>query len=322
MIREEIPAIFQDALSQLPTLHVNIFACELKTRTYLQVSRQDRPTDTTEWLVGGPIQKGESLFAAAQRCCAEAGLVLKSLTLLGLHHLRFRRDDRDVHAVEVNFFANIEYADDDILQSLFDDYAWTSLDLLPKDRSVCSVRHQAVRALQEQITMPASMSGEYNYHGDGQLTKVDQIPKALYQSIVQGLPIFCVDILLLNKTLTAFLSVFRKDPPAQRVWWLIGGRCNLNETVEECAKRKCLQEVGLNIHNIKLLGFRGTLFPNSMWGTQTHTMNVIVSANIADDTSPIIDPTCEQLRWIPIDSKGHKDPYVDLALQFFRASRT
>lgn len=141
---------------------------------------------------------------------------------------------------------------------------------------------------------------------------VSIIKKDTYREAVTQLPICCVDVFLFNPTDRTYLLVLRKDPPAKGAWWLPGGRLYKGESFFECSMRKCKDEVGLNVTPVKTLGFAATLFPDSMWDSQTHTVNTLVFAKVNEQEAPKIDKTCADYRWTPIDSVP-EDPYVKMA---------
>lgn len=140
--------------------------------------------------------------------------------------------------------------------------------------------------------------------------RVGMIKKETYKDAVTNLPIACVDVFLYNPANRTYLLVLRKDPPAKGVWWLPGGRLYKGETFFSCSVRKCKEEVGLDATPVKTLGFVATLFPDSMWNTQTHTVNFLVLAKVnAQGEGPKIDKTCENYQWVPLETKP-SDPYV------------
>lgn len=142
------------------------------------------------------------------------------------------------------------------------------------------------------------------------IKRVSYIDKEIYRKAVENLPICCVDIFLYDPVNKSYLLVQRKDPPAKDAWWVPGGRLEKGESFFDCAERKCLKEVGLKVTPRKILGSGATLFPDSMWNTQTHTVNVFVLAVLNEGQSkPKLDSTSEKWRWEKIQSIP-EDPYV------------
>jgi ADP-ribose pyrophosphatase YjhB (NUDIX family) len=148
------------------------------------------------------------------------------------------------------------------------------------------------------------------YLDQAQVEHVGNIKKDSYQEAVRQLPIPCVDTFLFNPRNRSYFLVLRKDPPAKGVWWLPGGRLQKGENFFTCSIRKCKEEAGLEVSAVKHLGCFATIFPDSMWSTQTHSINTIVLSILNDKMQqPIIDNTCDNYKWVSIDSKP-EDPYV------------
>ena len=72
-----------------------------------------------------------------------------------------------------------------------------------------------------------------------------------YKKIIQKIPILCVDIILRHKD--KVLLVKRADEPCKGVYWPIGGRVHKGESVDATARRKILEEIGIE--------YRGKLIP-------------------------------------------------------------
>jgi len=154
----------------------------------------------------------------------------------------------------------------------------------------------------------------FRYLKASDIQKIGMIEKRIYGDAVQNLPIPCVDIFLFNPYSKSYLLVLRKDPPAQNFWWPPGGRVYKGETLAECAKRKCREELGLKATDVtvlKNLGVVETFFPDSAWNTQTHTINVLYLLRLNSDVVLNIDKTCQNYKWVPIDTIPEcEDPYI------------
>lgn len=72
-----------------------------------------------------------------------------------------------------------------------------------------------------------------------------------YKKIIQKIPILCVDIILRHKD--KVLLIKRSDEPCKGVYWPIGGRVHKGESVDAAARRKILEEIGIE--------YRGALIP-------------------------------------------------------------
>jgi colanic acid biosynthesis protein WcaH len=154
----------------------------------------------------------------------------------------------------------------------------------------------------------------FRYLKASDIQKIGMTEKRIYAEAVQNLPIPCVDVFLFNPASKSYLLVLRKDPPAKNFWWPPGGRVYKGETLAECAKRKCREELGLRFTDvtvIKNLGVVETFFPDSAWNTQTHTINTLYLVLLNSEVVPNIDNTCQNYKWVPIDTIPEgEDPYV------------
>jgi colanic acid biosynthesis protein WcaH len=141
----------------------------------------------------------------------------------------------------------------------------------------------------------------------------DNVAKATsarnYAQVVQDLPICCVDIFVYNPNLKSYFLVLRKQKPVQGIWWYPGGRLFKGESFFECAQRKCKQEAGLDIEPVIVLDSYSTIFPDSEWNCQTHTINIAVFALCVQNELPDLDGNHEQWQWQPID-KWPEHPYL------------
>ena len=77
------------------------------------------------------------------------------------------------------------------------------------------------------------------------------IPLNEYKDIIAKTTVLCTDVILRHKN--KVLLVKRADPPCKGVYWPIGGRVHKGETVDAAARRKILEEIGIE--------FKGTLIP-------------------------------------------------------------
>ena len=72
-----------------------------------------------------------------------------------------------------------------------------------------------------------------------------------YKKIIQKIPILCVDIILRYKD--KVLLIKRSDEPCKGIYWPIGGRVHKGESVDAAARRKILEEIGIE--------YKGALIP-------------------------------------------------------------
>ena len=133
-----------------------------------------------------------------------------------------------------------------------------------------------------------------------------KLPKKEYAHIVKHMPICCVDLVIQHKE--KVLLIKRKDEPAKGEWSIIGGRVLKNETVEDAAKRKAKEEVGLDIKVIKKIGIYETFYKKSAFNCSTHTINIGFLVR-AKNTAVKLDPTSEGFKWI-IKSENNMHKYA------------
>ena len=108
---------------------------------------------------------------------------------------------------------------------------------------------------------------------------------ALYPTIHEKMPIACVDVVLKTSD-GKFLLVKRDNEPCKNEMWLVGGRIKRNERLEETAKRKVKEEIGINVNHLqKLAGGYETIFEKDPFqhGKGTHTINTCFMAEISDE---------------------------------------
>ncbi len=97
------------------------------------------------------------------------------------------------------------------------------------------------------------------------------IPDNLYDLIIHSIPIACVDVAIIAKG--SVLLVKRNDSPAKGEWWLPGGRVFKGETMRQTAKRKALEEVGIECHVGPIIHTAETIFPDGPNGIPVHSIN-------------------------------------------------
>jgi len=99
----------------------------------------------------------------------------------------------------------------------------------------------------------------------------EYIPQDLYNRILQHVPIACVDVAIVSRG--SVLLVRRNDSPAKGQWWVPGGRVRKGERMRETARRKALEEVGLDCHVGPIIHTAETIFPDGPEGIPVHSIN-------------------------------------------------
>ena len=140
------------------------------------------------------------------------------------------------------------------------------------------------------------------------------IPDPLYHQILTHIPIACVDIVIVS--LGAVLLVKRNDPPAKGEWWLPGGRVLKGEMMRDTARRKALEEVGLEVHVGPIVHTAETIFEDGPGGIAVHSVNscfVCYSTGSGLSVGTKINSHHTGYRWI-IHTRGDFHPYVKACL--------
>src|SRR4051812_47853925 len=83
---------------------------------------------------------------------------------------------------------------------------------------------------------------------------MNHIPTDEYRMIIQRMPVLCVDIIVKNQG-GDFLLIERRNPPMADLWWVVGGRVLKGEKLRDAAVRKISEEVGLNVTELRPVGY-------------------------------------------------------------------
>jgi len=164
--------------------------------------------------------------------------------------------------------------------------------------------------------MQAQLTNEETQLCYGDCPKITKfLSKAFYEQAIAELPIFCVDIFLLNLRTNNYLLVFRKNRPAQGIFCLPGGRLNKGESFFDAAKRKCEEEVGVTIEPKKAISVFNLIFPDSEWGSPAHTPAVVIFATCDIEEELVsLDKLHATYRWSSLFEPSNVD-YTENARQ-------
>lgn len=135
---------------------------------------------------------------------------------------------------------------------------------------------------------------------------MNNIPKTLYKKILSCVPIACVDIAIVVGG--SILLVKRKDRPAQGQWWLPGGRVLKGEVMRDTARRKALEEVGVDCFVGPLVHTAETIFLDGPYGESVHSINSCFLLNPKNESFAIkLDSNQSDFRWVStIEPDLHK----------------
>lgn len=91
----------------------------------------------------------------------------------------------------------------------------------------------------------------------------------------------------------------RKGNHGGGYWAFPGGHLEMNESIEDCAKREVLEETGLEILNLKKITFTNDIFPES----GKHYVTVYMVADYQGGEVKIMEPEkCEEWGWFSLDN--------------------
>ena len=120
------------------------------------------------------------------------------------------------------------------------------------------------------------------------------IQLALYKKIISVIPILTIDILIVSGR--RFLLHRRANEPYKGYWWTPGGRGLLGESPEKAVIRKALEEVGLRVKLVKILGTLNA--PEKRWGIKSQTISIVYLANVVGKKQEIVfDSQSSDARW-------------------------
>ena len=121
------------------------------------------------------------------------------------------------------------------------------------------------------------------------------IPEKEYLKIVKRVPIFCVDFLIRcgNKN----LLLKRTQEPLKDTYWVIGGRMNMRESMDDLAIRIQQREIGRHINNRKLIGFSNHFHSEVENSRSTHNPTLLYLVKTEEMFEPNIDDTHSDYIW-------------------------
>ena len=107
-----------------------------------------------------------------------------------------------------------------------------------------------------------------------------------------------VGILLVDESGRLLLTL-RRRPPEAGCWSIVGGKLDFLETLEQCALRETLEEVGAAISIDSLLCVTDHLLP----GEGQHWVSPAFLARVSSrDTRNCEPDKTQEVRWFPIDN--------------------
>lgn len=131
------------------------------------------------------------------------------------------------------------------------------------------------------------------------------IPAQTYRTIMDRMPICCVDVVFFNKDKSKTLLCKRNNEPLKGVYFTVGGRLNKNEKLIDCAMRQAKRELGLTLDPHKLF-FGGIIeepHKNSVFeNVSYHDIDIFYSYVLDSETIEIkFDDQHDDYKWFNID---------------------
>jgi len=141
------------------------------------------------------------------------------------------------------------------------------------------------------------------------------ISQQLYNQILEVMPIPCVDVCIVNQQ-NQILLIRRKDEPEKNMWWVPGGRVFKGEMMKDTAKRKALEETGINCEVSHIIHTAETVFSTGPNNIPVHSVNVCYLAYPTNkDIIVTLDNHSSTYMWIKeLDSSWQLHPYVQSCL--------
>lgn len=82
-------------------------------------------------------------------------------------------------------------------------------------------------------------------------------------------------------------------------WAFPGGKLEMNESIEECAKREAMEEAAVKIKNIKFAAVTNDIFPKE----QEHYITIFVVADYENGEATVTEPDkCSEWKWVEWDN--------------------
>jgi colanic acid biosynthesis protein WcaH len=123
-----------------------------------------------------------------------------------------------------------------------------------------------------------------------------RIPDRLYQTVVQMMPIPCVDLVIRDEA-TEILLVRRRNQPARDEWWFPGGRVHFGETRVDAAQRKLAEECGLRAVNLEELWTADVILPLESNTSSSHGITTLYAITVQRSSQVSLDDQAVDFAW-------------------------
>jgi colanic acid biosynthesis protein WcaH len=112
----------------------------------------------------------------------------------------------------------------------------------------------------------------------------------LYSAFIKCLPILCVDIITVVEG--GYLLVRRNEEPLKGEYWVPGGRLQQGENLKSAARRKLIEECGVEVaeERFSLFGVYEDVFDRSSFGRHIyHTISMVFKVEVKDLEGVLLD---------------------------------
>jgi 8-oxo-dGTP diphosphatase len=96
-----------------------------------------------------------------------------------------------------------------------------------------------------------------------------------------------------------YLMMRRKNAHGEGTWCFPGGHLELNEEIEECARREVIEETGLKITNVRFAAITNDIFTDE----GKHYITIFMQSDYESGEPTIMEPEkCTQIGWFSWDN--------------------
>lgn len=129
------------------------------------------------------------------------------------------------------------------------------------------------------------------------------IPEDEYRSILEKMPILCVDLLIIHEGKCLLLK--RDNDPARGEYWFAGGRVRKMESIENAALRLSKDETNLDCEFKKIVSVEETIFSKTgNMKSDVHTVNICCELSTGSIEALKINNLHSDFIWV--DSRNEK----------------
>ena len=122
----------------------------------------------------------------------------------------------------------------------------------------------------------------------------------------------CVDLIIQNSK-GEYLLVKRDNHPMKGCYWVSGGRMLKNVGVEENAQKKCLQELGINITDWRVVGIYDDQYDTNAFNldTKIHTLSILCRTNVVVEYDEIkLDEQSSEIKYSKVLPELLRQRYI------------